>query len=74
MMAKITGTLDPQTLALFKTVMDVWAAAGMNNPDDPESRSGQVMIRPRIHRWSRLLRNVIRGRWLSVTMMRSKRS
>jgi hypothetical protein len=40
MMAKITGTLDPQTLALFKTVMDVWAAAGMNNPDDPESPVG----------------------------------
>jgi hypothetical protein len=33
MMAKITGTLDPQTLTLFKTVMDVWAAQGMNNPD-----------------------------------------
>jgi hypothetical protein len=40
MMAKVSGTLDPQTLALFKTVMDVWAAAGMNNPDDPESPVG----------------------------------
>jgi len=38
MMAKITGNLDPQTLALFRTVMDVWAAPGMNNPDDPNQR------------------------------------
>ncbi|MCK0519186.1 HNH endonuclease signature motif containing protein [Williamsia sp. DF01-3] len=40
MMAKITGNLDPQTLALFRTVMDVWAAPGMNNPDDPNSPTG----------------------------------
>lgn len=42
LMAKITGTLDPQTLALFKTVLDVWAAPGMNNPDDPDSPAGAV--------------------------------
>ncbi|PVY29048.1 uncharacterized protein DUF222 [Williamsia muralis] len=42
LMAKITGTLDPQTLALFKTVLDVWAAPGMNNPDDPDSPVGAV--------------------------------
>jgi hypothetical protein len=42
MMAKITGNLDPATLALFRTVMDVWAAPGMNNPDDPNSPSGAV--------------------------------
>jgi hypothetical protein len=42
MMAKITGNLDPQTLALFRTVMDVWAAPGMNNPDDPNSPVGAV--------------------------------
>jgi hypothetical protein len=40
MMATVTGNLDPQTLALFKTVMDVWAAEGMNNPDDPDSPVG----------------------------------
>ncbi len=42
MMAKITGNLDPQTLALFRTVMDVWAAPGMNNPDDPNSPVGAI--------------------------------
>ncbi|WP_081729904.1 HNH endonuclease signature motif containing protein [Williamsia sp. D3] len=42
MMAKISGNLDPATLALFRTVMDVWAAPGMNNPDDPNSPSGAV--------------------------------
>ena len=40
LMAKISGTLDPQTLALWTTVMDVWAAAGMNNPADPSSPTG----------------------------------
>jgi hypothetical protein len=40
MMAKIVGTLDPQTYALLETVMDVWAAPGMNNPADPDSPSG----------------------------------
>ena len=42
MMAKLSGNLDPQTLALFRTVMDVWAAPGMNNPDDPNSPVGAV--------------------------------
>jgi hypothetical protein len=42
MMATITGRLDPQALALFRTVMDVWAAPGMNNPDDPNSPIGAV--------------------------------
>ncbi|CAM3137528.1 uncharacterized protein DUF222 [Williamsia muralis] len=42
MMAKITGHLDPATLALFRTVMDVWAAPGMNNPDDPNSPVGAI--------------------------------
>jgi len=40
MMAKLSGNLDPATLALFRTVMDVWAAPGMNNPDDPNSPTG----------------------------------
>jgi hypothetical protein len=42
MMATVAGNLDPQTLALFRTVMDVWAAPGMNNPDDPNSPVGAV--------------------------------
>ncbi|PZU01818.1 MAG: hypothetical protein DI630_10935 [Gordonia sp. (in: high G+C Gram-positive bacteria)] len=42
MMSKLTGNLDPATLALFRTVMDVWAAPGMNNPDDPNSPTGAV--------------------------------
>ena len=42
MMSKLTGNLDPATLALFRTVMDVWAAPGMNNPDDPNSPVGAV--------------------------------
>jgi hypothetical protein len=40
LMAKISGTLDPETLALLRTVMDVWAAPGMNNPADPDSPAG----------------------------------
>lgn len=40
LMAKISGRLDPQTYALLETVMDVWAAPGMNNPDDADSPSG----------------------------------
>lgn len=42
MMAKMVATLDPQTYALLETVMDVWAAPGMNNPADPDSPSGAL--------------------------------
>ncbi|WP_207842561.1 HNH endonuclease signature motif containing protein [Williamsia soli] len=39
-MAIVTGRLDPKTYAMLETVMDVWAAPGMNNPADPDSPSG----------------------------------
>ncbi|HEY9314780.1 MAG TPA: hypothetical protein VIQ49_21190, partial [Williamsia sp.] len=37
----ITGTLDPVTKALWDVVAAKWAAAGMNNPHDPDSPSGR---------------------------------
>ncbi|MBA4022016.1 MAG: HNH endonuclease [Gordonia sp.] len=41
-MATVTGRLDPQTYAMLETVMDVWAAPGMNNPADSDSPSGAI--------------------------------
>ena len=40
-MAAITGMLDPVTKALWDVVAAKWAAAGMNNPNDPESPWGR---------------------------------
>ncbi|MCZ4553228.1 HNH endonuclease signature motif containing protein [Gordonia rubripertincta] len=40
MMAKVAGHLDPTTTALMKVMLGVWAAPGMNNPDDELSPSG----------------------------------
>ncbi|WP_110472853.1 HNH endonuclease signature motif containing protein [Williamsia limnetica] len=41
-MAGIKGNLDPATKALWDMVAEKWAAKGMNNPDDPQSPSGNV--------------------------------
>ena len=40
LMAKVSGHLDPSTQALLEVMLGVWAAPGMNNPDDPLSPSG----------------------------------
>ncbi|WP_207843409.1 DUF222 domain-containing protein, partial [Williamsia soli] len=39
-MAKVSGHLDPTTTALMDVMLGVWAAEGMNNPDDELSPSG----------------------------------
>jgi hypothetical protein len=39
-MSGISGTLDPATRAMWDVVAAKWARAGMNNPADPESPSG----------------------------------
>ncbi|WAC57542.1 HNH endonuclease signature motif containing protein [Gordonia sp. SL306] len=42
-MSTLSGTLDPITRAMFDTLLDAWAAPGMNNPDDESSpRGGKV--------------------------------
>ncbi|MDV7101214.1 DUF222 domain-containing protein [Gordonia amicalis] len=40
LMSKLTADLDPKTRAMLDVVLAVWAAPGMNNPDDPESPVG----------------------------------
>ncbi len=40
LMSKLTANLDPKTRAMLDVVLAVWAAPGMNNPDDPESPVG----------------------------------
>jgi hypothetical protein len=40
LMARITGRLDPTTLALFDVLLAVWAAPGMNDPGNPDSPAG----------------------------------
>lgn len=40
LMSKLAATLDPKTRAMLDVVLAVWAAKGMNNPDDPESPAG----------------------------------
>ena len=41
-MAGIKGILDPVTKALWDVVAAKWAAPGMNNPNDPDSPSGNA--------------------------------
>ena len=41
-MSKISGELDPTARALLDPVLAKWARPGMNNPDDPESPSGDA--------------------------------
>ncbi|MBM7276560.1 DUF222 domain-containing protein [Gordonia rubripertincta] len=40
LMSTLTATLDPKTRAMLDVVLAVWAAPGMNNPDDPASPVG----------------------------------
>ncbi|EOM77722.1 HNH endonuclease [Rhodococcus rhodnii] len=42
LMTPVSGLLDPQTRALLEPVLAKLARPGMNNPDDPESPSGDV--------------------------------
>ncbi|MGC4935114.1 DUF222 domain-containing protein [Gordonia sp. DT30] len=39
-MSKIWGTLDPVTRAQLDIVLAIWGEKGMNNPDDPDSPTG----------------------------------
>ncbi|AHK30152.1 hypothetical protein Pd630_LPD02929 [Rhodococcus opacus PD630] len=41
-MSTISGELDPTARALLDPVLAKWARPGMNNPDDPESPSGDA--------------------------------
>ncbi|WP_240794985.1 DUF222 domain-containing protein [Rhodococcus zopfii] len=41
-MTPISGLLDPETRALLEPVLAKFARPGMNNPDDPDSPSGDV--------------------------------
>jgi hypothetical protein len=40
LMGRITGRLDPVTFALFDVLLAIWAAPGMNDPDNDASPSG----------------------------------
>ena len=42
LMSKVFATLDPTTRALFEVMLAVWAAPGMNNPDDDRSPRGDT--------------------------------
>lgn len=42
LMTPVSGLLDPETRALLEPVLAKLARPGMNNPDDPESPSGDV--------------------------------
>ncbi|SEE49992.1 HNH endonuclease [Rhodococcus jostii] len=42
LMTKISGELDPTARALLDPILATWARPGMNNPDDPESPSGDA--------------------------------
>lgn len=39
-MGKITGRLDRHTQAMFEVMLAVWAAPGMNDPNNPDSPTG----------------------------------
>ena len=41
-MSKICGELDPTARALLDPILAKWARPGINNPDDPESPSGDA--------------------------------
>lgn len=40
LMSRISGELDPTARALLDPILAKWARPGMNNPDDPESPTG----------------------------------
>ncbi|MFC9555669.1 DUF222 domain-containing protein [Rhodococcus sp. NPDC056960] len=42
LMSKISGELDPVARALLDPILAKWARPGMNNPDDPESPTGDA--------------------------------
>ncbi|WP_051636846.1 HNH endonuclease signature motif containing protein [Rhodococcus sp. UNC363MFTsu5.1] len=42
LMTPISGHLDPETRALLEPILAKWARPGMNNPDDPESPTGNT--------------------------------
>ncbi|MFD4181469.1 DUF222 domain-containing protein [Rhodococcus sp. NPDC058514] len=42
LMSPIAGELDPKTRALLDPILAKWARPGMNNPDDPESPTGDA--------------------------------
>ncbi|MGW6379093.1 DUF222 domain-containing protein [Rhodococcus sp. NPDC055112] len=42
LMTPISGHLDPETRALLEPILAKWARPGMNNPDDPESPTGDA--------------------------------
>ncbi|SEK24876.1 HNH endonuclease signature motif containing protein [Rhodococcus maanshanensis] len=42
LMTPISGHLDPETRALLEPILAKWARPGMNNPDDPESPTGNA--------------------------------
>ncbi|MFT3716715.1 MAG: DUF222 domain-containing protein [Gordonia sp. (in: high G+C Gram-positive bacteria)] len=42
LMTRIGGDLTPETAELLGLNLDMWAAPGMNNPDDPDSPDGAV--------------------------------
>ncbi|MFD4180869.1 DUF222 domain-containing protein [Rhodococcus sp. NPDC058514] len=42
LMTPISGHLDPETRALFEPILAKWARPGMNNPDDPQSPTGDA--------------------------------
>ncbi|MGW4481037.1 DUF222 domain-containing protein [Rhodococcus triatomae] len=42
-MTPVSGLLDPETRALLEPVLAKLARPGMNNPDDPESPSGEIV-------------------------------
>ncbi|WP_072750259.1 HNH endonuclease signature motif containing protein [Rhodococcus maanshanensis] len=42
LMTPISGHLDPETRAMLEPILAKWARPGMNNPDDPESPTGDA--------------------------------
>ena len=42
LMSRISGELDPVARALLDPILAKWARPGMNNPDDPESPTGDA--------------------------------
>lgn len=42
LMSQLTGVLTPSGRAVFELALELFAAKGMNNPDDPESPRGAV--------------------------------
>lgn len=41
-MAKVSGWVDAELAAYLRTILDVWARPGINNPEDPEPQHNPV--------------------------------